>query len=331
MSLPDPPADRRRLVLVTGVSGAGRSSVMRTLEDLGYEAVDNVPLSLLEALAAPEPGANPLAVGVDTRTRGFDAALFMQAVARFRDRPDLAVDLIFLDAEDAVLLRRYTETRRRHPLSGRGGLPEGIAKERARLHGVAQSADVVLDTSAMPVGELRALIDRRCALSDQQELSIEIVSFGFPKGLPREADMVFDVRFLKNPFYVPELKALTGLDPAVSTYVATDPDFVTFVSRMTGLIAPLLPRMVREGKKYLTIAVGCTGGQHRSVTVAERLGQDLVAQGWHVVVRHRELPVAGSTRAPTGPATPGPGAAASLASKPSGSPGAVSAGRGKDD
>ena len=295
-----PPPDRRRLVLVTGVSGAGRSTVMRALEDLGYEAVDNVPLSLLSMLAAPEPGANPLAVGVDTRTRGFDAAQFLDAVAGFRGRDDLAVDLLFLDAEDAVLLRRYTETRRRHPLAGRGGLAEGIAKERARMEGVAQAADVVLDTSSMPVGELRALIERRCALSGEQELAIELVSFAFPRGLPREADMVFDVRFLRNPFYVPELKPLTGLDARVAAYVAADPDYVTFLSRMTGLIAPLLPRMVKEGKKYLTIAVGCTGGQHRSVTVAERLGQDLVAAGWHVVVRHRELAVAAQTRAPAG-------------------------------
>ena len=295
-----PPPDRRRLVLVTGVSGAGRSTVMRALEDLGYEAVDNVPLSLLSMLAAPEPGANPLAVGVDTRTRGFDAAQFLDAVAGFRGRDDLAVDLLFLDAEDAVLLRRYTETRRRHPLAGRGGLAEGIAKERARMQGVAEAADVVLDTSSMPVGELRALIERRCALSGEQELAIELVSFAFPRGLPREADMVFDVRFLRNPFYVPELKPLTGLDPRVAAYVAADPDYVTFLSRMTGLIAPLLPRMVKEGKKYLTIAVGCTGGQHRSVTVAERLGQDLVASGWQVVVRHRELAVAVQSRAPAG-------------------------------
>lgn len=294
----EPPPDRRRLVLVTGVSGAGRSSVMRALEDLGYEAVDNVPLSLLAMLAAPEPGAAPLAVGVDTRTRGFDAHMFLDAVAGLRGRDDLAVDLIFLDAEDAVLLRRYTETRRRHPLAGRGGLAEGIAKERARMQGVAEAADVVLDTSAMPVGELRALVERRCALTDQQELSIELVSFAFPRGLPREADMVFDVRFLRNPFYVPELRPLTGLDAQVAAYVAADPDYVTFLSRMTGLIAPLLPRMVNEGKKYLTIAVGCTGGQHRSVTVAERLGQDLVAAGWQVVVRHRELAVPAQARAP---------------------------------
>lgn len=294
----EPPPDRRRLVLVTGVSGAGRSSVMRALEDLGYEAVDNVPLSLLAMLAAPEPGAAPLAVGVDTRTRGFDAHMFLDAVAGLRGRDDLAVDLIFLDAEDAVLLRRYTETRRRHPLAGRGGLAEGIAKERARMQGVAEAADVVLDTSAMPVGELRALVERRCALTGQQELSIELVSFAFPRGLPREADMVFDVRFLRNPFYVPELRPLTGLDAQVAAYVAADPDYVTFLSRMTGLIAPLLPRMVNEGKKYLTIAVGCTGGQHRSVTVAERLGQDLVAAGWQVVVRHRELAVPAQARAP---------------------------------
>jgi UPF0042 nucleotide-binding protein len=292
----------RPLVLVTGVSGAGRTTVMRQLEDLGYEAVDNVPLSLLQALAAPEPGASALAVGIDTRSRGFDAAAFLAAVASLRGRDDLAVDLLFLDAEDAVLLRRYTETRRRHPLAGRGGLPEGIARERARLDGVAQAADVVLDTSAMPVGELRALIDRRCAIGSGPGLAIEIVSFAFPKGLPREADMVFDVRFLRNPFYVPELKPLTGLDAAVAAYVRNDPDYVTFLSRMTALIGPLLPRMVKEGKKYLTIAVGCTGGQHRSVTVAEQLGHELAHGGRQVSVRHRELAVAAQPRVVVGPA-----------------------------
>lgn len=293
-TMPEPtprPAPRRPVVLVTGVSGAGRSTVMRALEDLGYEAVDNLPVALLDPVLG-EGGDLPLAVGMDTRSRGFAAPAFLDAVARLRARADLAVDLIFLDAEDAVLLRRYTETRRRHPLSRKGGVAEGIARERARMDGVAQAADVVLDTSAMPVGELRALVERRCALSDQPGLTIEIVSFAFPKGLPREADLVFDARFLRNPFYVPELKSLTGLNAPVSDYVRADPDYVTFLSRMTGLISPLLPRMVREGKKYLTIAVGCTGGQHRSVTVAESLGTHLCSEGWQVSVRHRELAAA---------------------------------------
>jgi UPF0042 nucleotide-binding protein len=194
------------------------------------------------------------------------------------------------------LLRRYTETRRRHPLSGSGGLPEGIAKERARMQGVPPAADMVIDTSAMPVGELRALVERRSALAGGPALAVEIVSFAFPRGLPREADMVFDVRFLRNPFYVPELKPLTGLDIPVAQYVAADPDHDAFIARMTALIAPLLPRMVNEGKKYLTIAVGCTGGQHRSVAIAERIGKDLREAGWQARVRHRELAVPNALR-----------------------------------
>jgi UPF0042 nucleotide-binding protein len=341
MSVQPPP---RLVVLVTGVSGAGRSTVLRTLEDLGFEAVDNAPISLLPSLvpeslvpeglvpeglvpeglvperqgaepttgaaappeaAAQEPGAK-LAVGIDTRTRGFTPQGLLRALEVLRTRGDLKTELLFLDAEDTVLLRRYTETRRRHPYAGSAGVAEGIGRERALLAGLPEAADAVIDTSAMPSAELRAHIERRYQQDAAQGLAIQVVSFAFPKGLPREADMVLDTRFLRNPFYVPDLKALTGLDQRVASYVAADPDYAQFIDRAVALIDPLLPRMVKEGKKYLTIAVGCTGGQHRSVTAAERIAQHLMDQGWNVGTRHREIGQApgGMAAAPV-PATGG--------------------------
>lgn len=282
-------AKPRLVVLVTGVSGAGRSTVLRTLEDLGFEAVDNAPIGLLPSLVPPEGSDAPLAVGIDTRTRDFSAHGLLMAVATLRSRPDLTTDFLFLDAEDAVLLRRYTETRRRHPFAGTDGVAEGIARERALMAGLPEAADAVIDTSTMPSGELRTQIERRYQADPERGLAIQVVSFAFPKGLPREADMVLDTRFLRNPFYVAELKGLTGLDARVAGYVAADPDYAQFIGRALALIDPLLPRMVKEGKKYLTIAVGCTGGQHRSVTVAERIAQHLMDQGWTVGTRHREI------------------------------------------
>lgn len=282
-------AKPRLVVLVTGVSGAGRSTTLRTLEDLGFEAVDNAPIGLLPSLVPPEGADAPLAVGIDTRTRDFTAHGLLMAVATLRARPDLSTDFLFLDAEDAVLLRRYTETRRRHPFAGTAGVAEGIARERALMAGLPEAADAVIDTSTLPSGDLRTQIERRYQADPQGGLAIQVVSFAFPKGLPREADMVLDTRFLRNPFYVPELKGLTGLDPRVAGYVAADPDYAQFIERTLALIDPLLPRMVKEGKKYLTIAVGCTGGQHRSVTVAERIAHHLMDQGWTVGTRHREI------------------------------------------
>jgi UPF0042 nucleotide-binding protein len=278
-------------VLVSGLSGAGKSSILRTLEDLGFETVDNPPLTILEELVTD--GTTPIAIGVDARSRGFEAAEVLAALDNLRQRRDIAVSLVFAAADEAVLLRRFSETRRRHPLTPGGPLgsrvADGIARESELLAPLREAADVVIDTSELPLPDLRRLIERRFRPTGAAGLDIAVLSFGYPKGLPREADLVFDMRFLRNPHYDPVLRPQTGKDPGVAAFVEADPAFVPFWDRMTGLLELLLPRYLGEGKKYLTIAVGCTGGRHRSVLVAERLAAHLQAAGWPVELIHREL------------------------------------------
>ncbi|MBR0671070.1 RNase adapter RapZ [Neoroseomonas soli] len=282
---------RRQIVLVTGLSGAGKASILRVLEDLGYETVDNPPLGVLEALVGD--GDLPLAAGVDTRTRDFDPAAALALLARLRDRADIAVSLVFATAEEDVLLRRYTETRRRHPLAPGGPLghrvADGIARETALMAPLRDTADLVVDTSGLPLPELRRMIEGRFGQDGGPGMGVSVVSFAYPKGLPREADLIFDLRFLRNPHYVDELRPQTGRDPAVAAYIEADPDFLPFWRCMTEMLGRLLPRYAQEGKKYLTIALGCTGGKHRSVLAAERLAHHLQSQGWRVDLSHREL------------------------------------------
>ena len=300
------PLAARPFVVVTGLSGAGKSSVMNLLEDLGYETVDNPPLNILESLV--EDGTLPLAAGIDSRTRGFDAEQLKRALQTLRRRAGVALSMIYVTAEAPVLLRRYTETRRRHPLAPGGTLgtsvAEGIARETAILAPLLDTADLVVDTSDLPLPALRQLIESRFRPDDAPGMAVLLQSFGYPKGLPREADLVFDVRFLRNPHYVPALKPLTGHDSGVAAYVVADPDFPAFWQRLTGFLDPLLPRYVAEGKKYLTIALGCTGGRHRSVLVTERLADHLRSQGWRVDVTHRELSVERERAAASAPAMP---------------------------
>ncbi|MGG5820362.1 RNase adapter RapZ [Falsiroseomonas sp. HW251] len=286
---------RRPIVLVTGLSGAGKASILRTLEDLGFETVDNPPLTILQELV--HDGVSPMAIGVDARSRGFDAADVVTAVEQLRGSPDIDASLVFATAEEAVLLRRFSETRRRHPLAPGGSLgsrvSEGIAREAALLAPLRDAADLVVDTSDVPLPELRRIIEGRYRPGAADGLDVAIMSFGYPKGLPREADLVFDMRFLRNPHYDPVLRPMTGRDAEVAAFVEADPDFAPFWARMTGLLDLLLPRYAAEGKKYLTIAIGCTGGRHRSVLVAERLAAHLARGGWRSDVIHRELaPVA---------------------------------------
>jgi UPF0042 nucleotide-binding protein len=308
--LPAPTAPRQ-VVLVTGLSGAGKASILRALEDLGFETVDNPPLAMLEAVVGD--GTLPLAAGIDSRPRDFDAAAAARLCERLRRRPDIAVALIFAAAEPEVLLRRFTETRRRHPLAPGGPLgsrvADGIARETALLAPLRAAADWVIDTSDLPLPELRRMIERRFRAEGggAAGLSIAVVSFAYPKGLPREADLVFDLRFLRNPHYDPALRPLTGRDPAVAAHVEADPDFPAFWRRMTALLDPLLPRYVAEGKKYLTIALGCTGGRHRSVLVAERLVDHLLRQGWRADVTPRELTAANVAAATPPPPADGGG------------------------
>lgn len=280
----------KRLVLVTGMSGAGRSTALNFLEDAGYEAVDNLPLYLVERLAEPTPDTpDQLAIGIDVRTRGFSAAEFAATVGRLRDHPGLEAQLLFLDCDDEVLIRRFTETRRRHPLAGDRPAADGIAIERALLVPVRALADLLIDTAQLRPADLQNRLVKTL-VPEGQALTITVQSFSFKQGVPREADLVFDVRFLRNPHYDLALRPMTGCDPAVGAYVAADSCFADFFERLTGLLLPLMPRYLAEGKCYLTICVGCTGGRHRSVYVARLLGEALQKAGWPVAVTHRDLP-----------------------------------------
>ena len=289
------PAGRQRVLLVTGLSGAGKSSILRALEDLGYEAVDNPPLDMIEPLVTGEAGRvdRRIAVGVDARSRGFDAAEVLVTLTRLREHPGLTAELIYAWADETVLLRRYTETRRRHPLSPHGRVADGIAAEQVVTSRLREEADLVVDTSDLPSPALRRLIERRYgpqALSDRLAgLSVSLISFAFPAGLPRESDMVFDARFLRNPHYVDALRPCTGKDPAVGAYVEEDPDYRAFFEKVSGLLFLILPRFVQEGKRYATIAIGCSGGRHRSVHLVEQLAAQLTQAGWRVTTTHREL------------------------------------------
>ncbi|MCC7166103.1 MAG: RNase adapter RapZ [Rhodospirillales bacterium] len=279
-----------RMVIVTGLSGAGRTSALKELEDLGYEAVDNLPLSLLPSLVRPgETQARPLAVGIDIRTRDFGAGPVLAEIDRLLAEAHLDLTLLFIDCEDEVLARRYTETRRRHPLAQDRPLLDGIGHERQLMRSLRDRADTVIDTSRLAPGDFKRLIDGQFALSRQSRLVVFVTSFAYRHGLPREADLVFDARFLANPHYVFDLRPQSGRDRPVADFIAADPGFAPFFQGLTDLLAPLLPRFAQEGKSYLTIAVGCTGGKHRSVFVAERLARWLTEIGQPVELRHRDL------------------------------------------
>jgi UPF0042 nucleotide-binding protein len=298
------------VVVVTGLSGAGKSSVLRVLEDLGHETVDNPPLAVLGELMAG-PGEGPLAIGVDTRTRGFDATALLAGLDALRARGAAAPELLFVDAAEEVLLRRFSETRRRHPLApagmAAGGVADGIAREEAALGPLREAADWVLDTSSLPLPELRRMIERRYGPAGLAGMAVTVQSFAYPRGLPREADLVLDLRFLRNPHYDPALRPMTGRDAAVAEYIEADPEWGPFWARMTALLDPLLPAYETGGKKYLTLALGCTGGKHRSVLAAERLARHLARAGWPVDLSHRELGLREAlhgTRLPSAPAAP---------------------------
>lgn len=306
----------QRVVLVSGLSGAGRASILRALEDLGYEAVDNPPLTLTEALVGRSE--RPLAIGLDARSRGFDAASVLDTLERLRRNPALRPELVFAYADEAALLRRFTATRRRHPLAPDGRVADGIAREVALTAPLREAADLVIDTSDTPLPALRRLVDARFCTAAPGELGlmVALMSFAYPHGLPREADLVFDARFLRNPHYDPMLQPLTGLDPAVAAYVEADPDFAAYFGQIESMLALLLPRFVQEGKKYVTIAIGCSGGRHRSVRIVEKLADRFAAAcpaanpgldrgGWKVSVTHRELAREGVIASITRPVRPG--------------------------
>ena len=291
-------AARRAFVIVTGMSGAGRMTALRALEDFGYVAVDNVPLPLLGDLmrsTAGSPGemAAPIAFGIDTRTYGFDAHDLARRMQELRLRADLAPRLLYLDCDTETLQRRYTESRRPHPMAPDRPVADGIADERRMIGQLRDSADLVIDTSTLAPHQFKQVLLGHFALDAAAGMRIAVMSFSYRRGVPREADLVFDVRFLKNPHYVPELRPLTGLDAEVAAFIETDPDYRPFIDRLEDLIGPLLPRFDAEGKSYLTIAIGCTGGRHRSVAVAKRLADWLRNAGRSVSLSHRDTDARG--------------------------------------
>ena len=286
------PAAGPQVVILTGVSGSGKSTALRALEDAGFYCVDNLPILFLEKLlelsghTAGE--VSRIALGVDAREGRFlaDAPRVIQEVRQQGNE----VQVLFLDASDDALVRRYSETRRRHPLAGVAGtVPDGIAAERLALAELKSIADEVVDTTTLNVHELKRLVARRFAAGGGTRLGVTIVSFGFRFGLPTHADMVLDVRFLPNPFFVPELKPHPGTDPRVSGFVLGQPDAKAFLERLVELLGFLLPRYRTEGKSYLTIAIGCTGGRHRSVALAAALAERLETAGQPVRLWHRDV------------------------------------------
>lgn len=273
-----------KLLLITGYSGAGLSSVLKTLEDLGFEVFDNFPLPLLHNLVEhPNKDNKPIAIGIDARTRGFDASTIMAFVK------DNKAELIFITCEPHELQRRFSETRRRHPMAGGKSVKSGIKAEETILGDLQHGADIAIDTTDLSIHDLRHVLEGHFLSDRAKTLNITLMSFGFKHGLPREADIVMDVRFLKNPHWDPDLKPLTGMDKAVGKFIAQDPDYEAFLSNLKSLIHPLLPRYKKEGKAYLTIAVGCTGGRHRSVHMIETLGAWLKDDGLNPHIEHRDL------------------------------------------
>ena len=279
----------RRVVLVTGPSGAGRSSAIKVLEDIGFEAIDNMPLRLITALLEEQSAGKPMALGIDPRTRDFSVGAVLEAMNQLAQQPGFTTELLFLDCATDVLLRRFYETRRRHPLA-KGDRPEaGIVSELGILSPIRELADILINTSDLNVHQLRSEVENWFSNEDDHGLSVSVQSFSYKRGLPRSVDMVFDCRFLNNPYWEPSLREINGKDKAVADYIAQDRRFEPFRQKVEDLALWLLPAYLDEGKSHLSIAFGCTGGQHRSVAMAESLAQVLTSEGWQVSLRHREL------------------------------------------
>jgi UPF0042 nucleotide-binding protein len=278
------------VVIVTGMSGAGRTTAINALEDLGFEALNNFPLSLLDPLVKQvDDTPRPIAIGVETRTRGFSTRTLTGAVDWLRNRHGTGALLVFLDCTDEVLLTRFNQTRRRHPLSPEEDAATGIARERDILTEVRARADVVIDTSELSPHALKSEVESRFTRQTSADLAVSVQSFSYKRGAPQEAVMVLDCRFLRNPYWDAELRKLDGRHARIQGFVREDPLFGPFFEKLNEMLLMLLPAYKAEGKAYFCVAVGCTGGRHRSVTVAELVAERLRAQGWPAALRHREL------------------------------------------
>lgn len=277
------------VVLVTGPAGAGRSTALRVLEDLGFEAIDNMPLRLIpRVLIDPEP-QRPLALGIDPRNRDFSTEALLELIALLETRKNTKLNVLYLDCRADVLLRRFSETRRRHPLAPSESPDIGVKREKELLERIRLRADMLVDTSDLNVHQLRAEIEQWFAPGEGSPLALSIHSFSYKRGLPRGIDMVFDCRFLTNPYWQPSLREHDGRNADVAAYIATDARFTPFFDQVLNLTRFLLPAYVDEGKSHLSIAFGCTGGKHRSVALAQALAKALAQDGQQVSVRHREL------------------------------------------
>ncbi len=284
------PPHKPELVVITGLSGSGKASVLKALEDLGFYAVDNLPVELIPKFAElirDNQSIRSAALVVDIR-EGKGLQRFPQVLSRIRHSVDAR--LIFLEADDATLVHRFSETRRPHPLGVHRSITKSIGSERAQLAPIRAAADLIINTSKFTVHELREFIGERFrGQRDESKIMIYVTSFGYRNGVPPDSDLVFDVRFLPNPNYIPRFKKLTGINPGVARYIRSFPQTVEFVQRISDLLVYLLPHYIREGKSYLTIAFGCTGGQHRSVMIAAEICKNLVNAGFKAKVNHRDI------------------------------------------
>jgi UPF0042 nucleotide-binding protein len=290
----DSAPDRQRILLVTGMLGAGKTTALHELEDIGWEAVDNFPIRLLGRLIGKEgergdSEASPLAIGFDSRTRGFSPERVIERVKQLSARSDLEVTTLFLDCATAELQRRFDETRRRHHLAHDVPVDLAVLAERELLAPLRRWADVLIDTTRFSSNELRQVIRQHFAGHASGQMTVTVSSFGFARGVPPAADLVFDMRFLDNPHWQPELRELTGLDESVGAHIEKDPAFATSLARIAELLLDLLPRYAAQGKSYANIAFGCTGGRHRSVYMAERMAALLRDGGFAPTVLHRNL------------------------------------------
>lgn len=285
----------RPVLLVSGMSGGGKSTALRTLEDLGWEVVDNLPLVLLDRLMAAPPERDgpdrdrPLAIGIDARTRGFNAAQIVQRIKDLKEQESWDIGTLYLDCSGAELERRYDETRRRHPLAQDRPAADGIARERELTEPLRRWAEQLIDTTAMTSNDLQQEIRGRYGRDPNDQTVLTILSFGFSRGMPRNADLVFDMRYLRNPHWVGDLRPKTGQSNDVAAYIAEDPAYEASLAQIENLLSTLLPRYQAQGKSYVTIAFGCTGGRHRSVHVAERVARYLRQAGFSPTVLHRNM------------------------------------------
>ncbi len=292
------PPQEHRLILVTGPSGAGRSTAIHALEDLGYEAIDNLPLSLIPRLTDGPTIGHPIALGIDVRNRDFSATALIELIDTLTRDPRVGLELLYLDCGPDALIRRFSQTKRRHPLASGETPTEGITREIDLLTPIRVRADHLIDTTEMSPHDLKAEIQTWFSKGAAAPMAVSVQSFSYKRGLPRGLDMVFDCRFLRNPYWNPDLRQKDGRDAQVAAHIADDPRFEDFIARVSGLLLMLLPAHLAEGKAHLAIGFGCTGGQHRSVAVAEKLGKVLADAGWPVSKRHRELERRGAEAVP---------------------------------